>query len=74
MSTNYTNRDFAEMKRRVMVQPEPDEIEEYKQEARENRALVRTLLRRLYDTERRLDERNFAKGHSFEEWLERESQ
>lgn len=26
------------------------------------------LLRRLYDTERRLPERNYAKDHSFDEW------
>ena len=26
------------------------------------------LLRRLYDTERQLKERNFAKSHSFSEW------
>jgi len=29
----------------------------------------RALLKELYDTERRLSERNFAHGHSFEEWL-----
>lgn len=28
------------------------------------------LLRQLYETEKRLDERNFAKGHSFEEWVD----
>ena len=30
-----------------------------------------TILRRLYDTERKLPERNFAHGHSYEEWLEK---
>jgi len=33
-------------------------------------ATERQLLRRIYDLERQLLERNFAKGHSFEEWLE----
>lgn len=28
------------------------------------------LLRRLYETEQQLQERNFAKDHSFEEWLQ----
>lgn len=31
------------------------------------------LLRRIYDTERQLLERNFAKGHSFEEWVDQQS-
>jgi hypothetical protein len=30
--------------------------------------VVELLLRRLYETERKLPNRNFAKGHSFEEW------
>jgi hypothetical protein len=32
-------------------------------------ALEQELLLRLYETERKLEERNFAKGHSFAEWL-----
>lgn len=36
----------------------------------EHRATERVLLRRIYDTERQLPNRNFAKDHSFEEWLE----
>jgi len=32
----------------------------------------RSVTLRLYETERKLPNRNFAKGHSFEEWLERE--
>lgn len=29
-----------------------------------------SLLRELYNTERRLENRNYAKGHSFEEWCD----
>lgn len=29
-----------------------------------------SLLRELYDCQLKLDERNFAKGHSFEEWID----
>ena len=29
------------------------------------------LLRRIYDLERELPNRNFAKGHSFSEWRDR---
>lgn len=32
-------------------------------------ALIILLLKRLYETERKLEERNFAHGNSFEEWL-----
>lgn len=31
---------------------------------------IYSLLKELYDTQRKLDERNFAKSHSFEEWVE----
>lgn len=37
----------------------------------ESKAQSRLVLKRLFDTERRLPNRNFAKDHSFEEWLER---
>jgi hypothetical protein len=33
---------------------------------------VELLLRRLYETERRLDERNSAKGHSYGEWKQQQ--
>jgi hypothetical protein len=31
--------------------------------------MLYSILKELYDTERKLDERNFAKDHGFEEWL-----
>lgn len=58
-------RSFEQVYREVFIKPEPDEVTNLN-------ATIRTLLRRLYDTERRLQERNFAKDHSFEEWLGRE--
>lgn len=30
--------------------------------------MIELLLRELYETERRLPERNYAHGHSFDEW------
>lgn len=32
--------------------------------------MIYSLLKEIYEAERQLPERNFAKDHSFEEWIE----
>jgi len=36
----------------------------------EAKTMIELLYRRLYETERKLPNRNFAKDHSYEEWRE----
>ena len=49
-------RSFEQMYRETMVKPEPDEVV--------------SLLREIYQLQRQLPERNFAKDHCFEEWAD----
>ena len=68
----YTNPEFAQMVRDINVQPEPDHeccgCHVAPQSAVEQKTLS-LALRAVYDAQRQQEGRNYAKEHSFEEWI-----